>query len=147
MFERYRQIQERRASAEGSEQGFTLIELLIVILVLGILAAIVIFALGGVSSSSAKSACKTDGKTVQTALAAYNANNGSYPTTTAALTTGNPQYLHTFPSSSHYIIGFDSGGNVYVGSNASGLASGYTATIVPSATIVAYDSDGCSVAS
>ena len=46
MFKRYREIQERRKAEEASEQGFTLIELLIVIVVLGILAAIVIFSLG-----------------------------------------------------------------------------------------------------
>ena len=45
VFERYREIQERRKSGEASENGFTLIELLIVIIVLGILAAIVIFSL------------------------------------------------------------------------------------------------------
>ena len=52
-------IRERRL-AEGKEpglleSGFTLIELLIVIVVLGILAAVVIFALSGVTQSSAQS--------------------------------------------------------------------------------------------
>ena len=49
MFERHQEIMERRKSGEGSEGGFTLIELLIVIVVLGILAAIVVFSLTGVS--------------------------------------------------------------------------------------------------
>ena len=44
MFEKYREIQARKAD-ENDESGFTLIELLIVIVVLGILAAVVVFAL------------------------------------------------------------------------------------------------------
>ena len=55
------------------EEGFTLIELLIVIVVLGILAAVVVFALGGVTGKSAISACNADAKTVETAIAAYQA--------------------------------------------------------------------------
>ena len=53
-----------------SEAGFTLIELLIVIVVLGILAAIVIFSLTGVTGQSQAAACNTDAKTVETAVAA-----------------------------------------------------------------------------
>ena len=61
----------RRRRAAGEEFGFTLIELLIVIVVLGILAATVIFALSGVTSSSAVAACNSDAKSVEVAVAAY----------------------------------------------------------------------------
>ena len=74
MFQRYRELQERRANGE-SEGGFTLIELLIVIVVLGILAAIVIFSLTGVTGQSQVAACNTDAKSVETAVAAYQAQN------------------------------------------------------------------------
>ena len=79
MFERYREIQKRRESGEASESGFTLIELLIVIVVLGILAAIVIFSLTGVSGQSKAAACTSDAKSVEIAADAYQAKNNTYP--------------------------------------------------------------------
>jgi prepilin-type N-terminal cleavage/methylation domain-containing protein len=108
MIERYREIRRQKAAGER-EDGFTLIELLIVIVVLGILAAVVVFALGSVTSKSAKSACSADAKTVETAIAAYEANgNAATPTSTnltASATTGGP-YLKSWPSNSgHYSIG------------------------------------------
>ena len=66
----------------GRQSGFTLIELLIVIVILGILAAIVVFAVGGITDRGKKSACKADKKTVEVAMEAYFAKNGSYPTGT-----------------------------------------------------------------
>ena len=64
-------LQQRRKAGEFSESGFTLIELLIVIVVLGILAAIVIFSLTGVTGQSQAAACNSDAKTVETAVSAY----------------------------------------------------------------------------
>jgi general secretion pathway protein G len=54
-----------------SEKGFTLIELLVVIVILGILAAVVVFAVGGLQDKGSKSACQTDTKTLRTAEEAY----------------------------------------------------------------------------
>ena len=63
----------------GDEGGFTLIELLIVIVILGILAAIVVFAVQNLTGQSATAACQGNFKTVETALEAYKAQVGSYP--------------------------------------------------------------------
>jgi prepilin-type N-terminal cleavage/methylation domain-containing protein len=61
------------------EEGFTLIELMIVIVILGILAGIVLFAVGGITDRGTTAACKTDVSTVQTAVEAFYAKHGNYP--------------------------------------------------------------------
>jgi general secretion pathway protein G len=81
-------------------RAFTLIELLIVIVVLGILAAVVIFALTGVTAKSAVAACQADGATVSTAVSAFAAQNPGVTVTQALLlgnTDGGP-YIQSWPS-------------------------------------------------
>jgi type II secretion system protein G len=91
------------------DEGFTLIELLIVIVILGILAAVVVFAVGGITDRGEKSSCKADYKTMETALEAYNAQTGDYPPTPAAgdnddsdLTTAPTQFLRGESTSYNY---------------------------------------------
>src|SRR3954470_19525968 len=66
----------KRAREEG---GFTLIELMIVIVILGVLAGIVLFAVGGITDRGTSAACKTDVSTIQTGVEAYYAKKGVYP--------------------------------------------------------------------
>jgi len=78
MFERIKSRQ--KAECEG---GFTLIELLVVIIILGILAAVVVFAVGGVGDKGASASCKIDTRTLRTAEEAYAGStlgNGQYGT-------------------------------------------------------------------
>jgi len=115
MIATYRKLQQQRAA--GEIDGFTLIELLIVIVVLGTLAAVVIFALGGIVGQSAVAACQADAATISTALATFNTQNPSFSGTTtytiadllAAAGGGSPTgvvggpYLQSWPSNiPHY---------------------------------------------
>jgi prepilin-type N-terminal cleavage/methylation domain-containing protein len=112
VFERYRDIQKRRGDGDASESGFTLIELLIVIVVLGILAAIVVFSLSGVTGQSRQAACTADAKSVEVAADAYQAQTGAWPTALSVLT---PTYLHSLPNNTNgdYTIGLNSSAVTY----------------------------------
>lgn len=79
-------LQQRRQEL-GEEEGFTLIELLIVIVILGILAAVVVFAVQNLTSQSSAAACQAQYKTIETAVESYKAQMGTYPTTWTELTT------------------------------------------------------------
>ncbi|TCC42296.1 prepilin-type N-terminal cleavage/methylation domain-containing protein [Kribbella speibonae] len=64
--------------ARKNQSGFTLIELLMVIVILGVLAGIVVFAVGGITDTGKASACKADVKNVEIASEAYYAKYGAY---------------------------------------------------------------------
>jgi prepilin-type N-terminal cleavage/methylation domain-containing protein len=65
--------------SKDRDGGFSLIELLIIIAILGILASVVVYAVFGMTSSSARAACQSNFKTVETAAEAYEAQVGHYP--------------------------------------------------------------------
>src|SRR5438045_2409862 len=67
------------------EAGMTLIELLIVVVILGVLSAIVVFAVGGFTNTGKTESCKTDLATLNTANEAYFAKNNSYAADAATL--------------------------------------------------------------
>jgi general secretion pathway protein G len=80
--------------AVRNENGFTLIELLMVIVILGILSGIVVFAVGGITDKGQTSACKADLSTVATAEEAFYAQTGGYGTLAQLV----PKYLHSVPT-------------------------------------------------
>ena len=107
----------------GRQDGFTLIELLIVIVILGVLAGIVVFAVGSARGDSVKSSCKADLKSVNTAAEAYKAKKGSYPTK-AQLTTGADATLRTFPNGApDYTVDYADGSGAATGDIAGGAAT------------------------
>ena len=124
MISTYQRLQRQRDA--GEIDGFTLIELLIVIVVLGILAAVVIFALGGITGKSAVASCQADGATISTALAAFNAQNPTILTNVPG--TGFIAALAP-PVSASGGGGFVTSTASYTMYYATGTAAGYSSTL------------------
>ena len=137
-----------------SEPGFTLIELLIVVVVLGVLAATVIFALGGVTSQSAEAACQSDGKTYVVAVAAYEAARGNEtnapPTTTQELLDGfgsSGALLNQAANNQNYVVFL--GGDDLTGETAA-MKADTTGTVYVGRTVssaVGYDTESSTTSS
>ena len=70
-----------------SEKGFTIVELLIVIVVIGILAAITIVSFNGVTAKANTTSAKSAAAATIKKAEAYNAETNGYPATWGALTT------------------------------------------------------------
>src|SRR3978361_1884300 len=88
-------LQESVRKKREGEGGFTLIELLIVIAILGILAAIVVFSVGGITDRGQASACKAETSTLSTAEEANYAKNSTYADIATLKTNG---FLRSDPS-------------------------------------------------
>ncbi len=75
------------------DKGFTLVELLIVIVILGILAAVTVFAVRGITDKAQTNSCDIEKDTIETAIAAFNADTQTDADSVADLTTGTNAYL------------------------------------------------------
>jgi prepilin-type N-terminal cleavage/methylation domain-containing protein len=91
-------MQRRIRAIKKDQSGFTLIELLIVIVILGILAAVVVFAVGAFNKNGQQAACQSDFKSVETADEAYFAKNQAYATSPTQLW---PNYLKEWPQTTN----------------------------------------------
>jgi general secretion pathway protein G len=102
---------ERLRAARANEDGFTLIELLIVVVILGVLAGVVVFAVQNFNGEGKAAACNADWKSVETANEALYAKTGGYAASPAELKTKG--YLKDEPSTTNgYTITIDSTGAV-----------------------------------
>jgi prepilin-type N-terminal cleavage/methylation domain-containing protein len=91
---------DRIREARKIQAGYTLLELLLVIVILGILSAIVVFAVGGITDRGEVAACKAEVKTIAVAEEAFYAKNnpGQYTdlaglVTAKLLRPGTPVYV------------------------------------------------------
>jgi prepilin-type N-terminal cleavage/methylation domain-containing protein len=116
---------EGRRGGKRDHRGFTLVELLVVVLILGVLAAVVVFSVGGITSRGRNASCVTEVREVRTAIEAFKAQSATNanPTDLNALVTA--KLLETAPSkASGSNPGTPSGNAGYTYSKTTGLYTG-----------------------
>jgi general secretion pathway protein G len=97
----------RRRAAQRLQRGFTLIEIMVVVVIMGVLAAMVVPKLLNRAGDSKVSAAKVDIATIMQALKLYKLDNQRYPTTEQGL-----QALIEKPTGGPAANGWKSGGYV-----------------------------------
>jgi prepilin-type N-terminal cleavage/methylation domain-containing protein len=94
---------KRGVRAHENDAGFTLVELVIAVVLVGILTAVAIVGLAGVTKTGNKTACSAALDSAKAAATTYYANTGAYPVTAGSpkgfdlLKAGTPPLL-TLPS-------------------------------------------------
>jgi general secretion pathway protein G len=94
-----------RVKSRWIERGFTLIEIMVVVVILGILAAVIIPRISGKPEQAKRTKAVTDIKSIETALALFMLDNGFYPSTEQGL-----EALVTEPTSGQIPNNFQEGG-------------------------------------
>ena len=75
----------RNRNDKRLRRGFTLLELLLVLVILGVLAALVVPKFAGRSQQARETAAKTDVSTLEGSIGAFEIDNGRYPSTEEGL--------------------------------------------------------------
>jgi len=85
-----------RANRHKTRQGFTLVEVVVVVVVLGILSTVALVGYGKYQANANSTACATNVKTVDAAIAAYKSKHGGVlPTQQSDIV---PEYLPEMPT-------------------------------------------------
>ena len=123
------QIEEMEVVETGKkDKGFTLVELLIVIVILGILATVTVFAVRGITDKGQANSCDVEKRSIETAFEAYYADNNS--TDAANIAALRPGYLKSDPSARWtYVPASGANGPTVVGKGV--CAAAPTPTTVP----------------
>jgi general secretion pathway protein G len=98
----------RRAApgrAGAARRGFTIIELLVVVVILGLLAAVLVFTVGDSGDRARANACEAERVRVENAMEAYKAKTGSYPQAMGDLMMAPTRYLRFLPR--YYVLSAD----------------------------------------
>jgi general secretion pathway protein G len=100
-------LQRWAQQKHSSEAGFSLVELLVVIVILGLLAAIAVFAVGGINQKGQDAANKTSCSVLQTAEEAYFLSETPHHYAADQDTLKTARLLHT--TNADFTIAVDSG--------------------------------------
>ena len=105
------------------DSGFTLIELLVTVVILGVLAAIVVFSVQNFKDDGVQAACKADVKNVEVASEAYYAKQviPAYAPDIATLVS--TKYLREAPTSAKYTITYTAADGSVTGDIAGGAVT------------------------
>ena len=125
-------------SVQTDRRGFTIVELLIVIVIIGILAAITIVAFNGVQQQARVAVLQSDLKNAPDQLELDNIQNGTYPASTAAANGG--QGLKASPGTTWQYT-YTSAGNTYCITGANSGVSYFSSTANPAPQAGAFPGD------
>lgn len=133
------------------KKAFTLIEILIVVLVIGIIAAVAIPSLNNVSARNNTAKAKADVRALQVAIENYYLyNNSLYPSSLSALTTAVPVIVKSLPndpfSGTAYAYNRSPNGKYFVVYSA-GPSRGGSAYVSDAGTLTEADGANCIYAS
>jgi prepilin-type N-terminal cleavage/methylation domain-containing protein len=102
----------------NTKKGFTLIELLIVIVIIGILAAIAIPKFAATKDKAKLASAKTDIRNFMTAEEAYFSDHATYSTTLSDITGGTNPLMNLSPGNTASVTAAGTGGYTVIVGNA-----------------------------